>query len=264
MTYLKLLTIAGSDSGGGAGIQADLKTWSALGGYGMTAITALTAQNTLGVQAIFPISPDFVAAQIDAIFADIGVDAVKIGMLYSAEIVQVVAKKLHQYLPKYIVIDPVMVATSGDILLQNEAIEAMKSALFPLATIITPNMPEAGVLLGKKIETIADMEMAVPLLTQWGSKSALLKGGHLTEGQECWDMLYIPNNFQVEEICQNWVITSNTHGTGCTLSAAITFFLAKGYEIDAAVKAARIFLQNALVAAKDMQLGKGKGPVKWG
>lgn len=264
MAEVKLLTIAGSDSGGGAGIQADLKTWAALGGYGMTAITALTAQNTLGVHGIFPVSPDFVAAQIEAIFEDMGADAVKIGMLYSADIVKVVAKILQKYAVKNIVIDPVMVATSGDILLQNEAISAMKEKLFPLASIITPNMPEAAVLLGQKIQSIAEMEMAVPLLTQWGSKSALLKGGHLEEGQECWDILYVPAQFQVEEICHTRIDTQNTHGTGCTLSAAITFYLAKGHEVTEAVKLARNFLQTAIIAAKDLQLGKGKGPVKWG
>ncbi len=263
MAYLKLLTIAGSDSGGGAGIQADLKTWEALGAYGMTAITALTAQNTLGIQGIFPVSPDFVAAQIEAIFEDMGADAVKIGMLYSADIVMVVAEMLQKYRVEKVVIDPVMVATSGDILLQSEAIAAMKQKLFPLASIITPNMPEAAVLLGQKIHSIAEMEMAVPLLTQWGSKSALLKGGHLTEGQECWDILYVPAEFQVEEICHARIDTQNTHGTGCTLSAAIAFFLAEGHDVTESVKLARIFLQNAIIAAKDLSLGKGKGPVKW-
>ncbi len=263
MSYTKLLTIAGSDSGGGAGIQADLKTWEALGGYGMTAITALTAQNTQGVSGIFPISPDFVAAQIDAIFTDMGADAVKIGMLYSAEIVEVVAQKMREYKVQKVIIDPVMVATSGDILLKKTAIEAMKKLLFPLASIITPNMPEAAMLLGRKIDSIAEMEMATPLLTKWGSKAALLKGGHLAEGEDCWDILYVPAEFQVEEICHKRIVTNNTHGTGCTLSAAIAFFLAKEYNITEAVKAARIFLQDALIEGKDMQLGKGKAPVKW-
>lgn len=258
--YCKVLTIAGSDSGGGAGIQADLKTFAALGVYGMSVITAVTAQNTLGVQGIYPIPAAFVGQQLDAIFQDMGADAVKIGMLHSAEIMEIVAQKLLQYKVKNIVLDPVMVASSGDSLLQVEAIDTLKKVLFPLATIITPNLPEAAILLNRRIQTMPDMELYVTDLTQWGSEAALLKGGHL-EGETCLDILYIPRQYQVYEFTSPKIATANTHGTGCTLSAAIAAYIAMGCSITEAITEARKFLNSALMAGKDKVLGKGKGPV---
>lgn len=258
--YCKVLTIAGSDSGGGAGIQADLKTFSALGVYGMTVITALTAQNTQGVQAILPVDADFVGKQMDAIFQDMGADAVKIGMLHSVEIIEMVAQKLQQYGVKNIILDPVMVATSGDSLLQENAVHALKKHLFPIATLITPNLPEASILLNKKIQKMPDMEMYITELTQWGSYAALLKGGHL-EGNMCMDILYTPSQYQVYEFTQEKIQTVNTHGTGCTLSAAIAAYLAMGCNLTEAITEARKFLNEALIAGKDKILGKGKGPV---
>jgi hydroxymethylpyrimidine/phosphomethylpyrimidine kinase len=257
----KLLTIAGSDSGGGAGIQADIKTFSALGGYGMSALTALTAQNTLGVSAILPVPVDFIEKQIDAIFSDFGVDALKTGMLYSSEVIETVAKKCREYKVQNLVIDPVMVATSGDVLLQNSAIESFKTILFPLSTLITPNLPEAEILLQAKIETIEDMIRLAPDLLQWGGKAVLLKGGHL-EGEECVDILYIKEGNQLHIWESPKIDTENTHGTGCTLSAAIVAFLGKKYDLREAVEEARAYLYQAILAGKNMKLGKGKGPVK--
>lgn len=259
--FPKVLTIAGSDSGGGAGIQADLKTFMATGVYGMSVITALTAQNTLGVQAVMPVPASFVAAQLDSVFSDLGADVVKLGMLFSVEIIETVAAKLREYEVKNLILDPVMVATSGDKLLQAEAVHALKSLLFPMATLITPNLPEAELLLQKKIRTMADMELQLTELTQWGNRAALLKGGHL-EGEMLLDLLYIPDDFEVYEFASPKIDTPNTHGTGCTLAAAIAAYLAVGNPLSEAVKLARNYLHKAIEAGAGYQLGKGKGPVK--
>ncbi len=259
-TYHRLLTIAGSDSGGGAGIQADLKTFSALGCYGMSVITALTAQNTLAVTAIHPVPPEFIARQIDAVMEDIGVDAVKIGMLHSSEVIQVVAGRLRRYRAPNIVIDPVMVAKSGDKLLQDEAIAALKCDLIPLATVITPNLPEAAVLLGTAIEGEAAMRQACVELSRLGPEAVLLKGGHLA-GRRSPDLLYTRVNDELVVLDAERVETRNTHGTGCTLSSAIAACLAKGYSIREAAQAAKAYLTRALQAGAEYILGSGHGPV---
>nr|7R8Y_A Chain A, Phosphomethylpyrimidine Kinase [synthetic construct]7R8Y_B Chain B, Phosphomethylpyrimidine Kinase [synthetic construct] len=250
------LTIAGSDSGGGAGIQADLKTFSALGVYGMSVITAVTAQNTLGVQGVHDIPPELVAAQIDAVFEDLRVDAVKTGMLSNAEIVEAVAEALRRYGVRPLVVDPVMVAKSGDPLLAPDAVEALKERLFPLATIITPNLPEAEVLLGRPIRTEEEMEEAARRLLALGPKAVLLKGGHL-EGEEAVDLL--ADGEGIHRFSAPRVQTRNTHGTGCTLSAAIAAHLARGHDLPEAVREAKAYLTGAIKAAPS--IGHGHGPV---
>ncbi len=259
-SYHKILTIAGSDSGGGAGIQADLKTITVLGGYGMSVITAITAQNTTGVSAIYPVPITGIKNQLDAVLSDIGADAVKIGMLFSPEVIFAVAQKLKEYKVKKIVLDPVMVATSGDSLLKTEAIDAIKSELFPIASLITPNIPEAGILLNKKIKSLSDMELHITRLAQWGSAAVLLKGGHL-EGEICTDLLYIPDAYQIFEFSNPKIATINTHGTGCTLSSAIAVYLGMGNTLLSAVRLAITFLHGAIEAGKNIKTGKGKGPV---
>lgn len=260
MRSLKVLTIAGSDSGGGAGIQADLKTFAALRAYGTSAITALTAQNTLGVKSIYPVSAQHVGEQIDAVLSDIGADAIKTGMLFNAEVIYTVAKKIKEYGIQLLVVDPVMVATSGDVLLQQEAIAALKSELFPLATVITPNLPEATVLLSQPLHTPMDMAMHISQLVQWGSQSVLLKGGHL-DSDDMVDVLYVPSLFEVQNFQHARIETTNVHGTGCTLSAAIAVFLAQGLAIPHAVEEAIEYLHQAILASKHQRYGKGKGPV---
>jgi len=258
-TYAKVLTIAGSDSGGGAGIQADLKTFAALGCYGSSVLTALTAQNTRQVTGIHPVPPPFIAEQLKAVLSDIGTDAVKIGMLHSAEVIITVAEVLAQFNAPNIVVDPVMVAKSGDKLLQDEAIDALKTYLLPMATLITPNLPEASVLLGHPIETFADMPMAADELAQLLPGSVLVKGGHL-DTAESSDLLYIsPTD-------RHWfptarIDTQNSHGTGCTLSSAIAAGLAKGLPLPEAVGTAKDYLTGALKAGADYSLGHGHGPV---
>lgn len=264
-TYHRVLTIAGSDSGGGAGIQADLKTFAALGCYGMSAITALTAQNTVAVTGILPIAPEFVASQIDAVASDIGVDAVKIGMLHSAPIIRVVAERLAHHRPPHIVVDPVMVAKSGDRLLQEEAIAALRADLLPLATIITPNLPEAEVLLNR---TIGDLEamreaavaLVVPNAIALGPQAVLLKGGHLRH-ERAVDVLYIAEEGEPALLEGERIETENTHGTGCTLSSAIAAFLARGCDLREAVARAKAYLTAALRAGASYRLGRGHGPV---
>ena len=258
--YARVLTIAGSDSGGGAGIQADLKTFSALGCYGMSVITALTAQNTTGVTGIHAVPPSFVAQQMAAVMDDIGVDAVKIGMLFSAELIESVAESLKRYGVNTIVLDPVMVAQSGDKLLQDEAIEALKEALIPLATIITPNLPEAEVLLDRNIDGEEDIQKAASALAELGSKSVLIKGGHL-ETSESSDVLYINNGERFVVLPDERVQTQNIHGTGCTLSSAIAAHLAKGLDIESAVRNAKKYIAKAIRAGAGYRIGQGSGPV---
>jgi hydroxymethylpyrimidine/phosphomethylpyrimidine kinase len=259
-TYRRVLTIAGSDSGGGAGIQADLKTIAANGCYGMTVITALTAQNTLGVNAIHAVPIEFVRAQLDAVLTDIGCDAVKIGMLFSPELIRTVAEGLQRYGVRRIVLDPVMVAQSGDKLLQDEAIEALKEYLIPMADIITPNLPEASVLLGREILTAEAIEAAAVELAGLGCGSVLIKGGHLEAG-DCDDCLYIPVQKRSIILSGKRLATRNNHGTGCTLSSAIASFLAGGLEIEEAVRQAKDYITEAIRAGAAYRLGGGHGPV---
>ncbi|MGA0559499.1 bifunctional hydroxymethylpyrimidine kinase/phosphomethylpyrimidine kinase [Larkinella sp. VNQ87] len=258
-TYARALTIAGSDSGGGAGIQADLKTFAALGCYGMSVLTALTAQNTQAVTGIFPVSPAFIAEQLKAVLSDIGVDAVKIGMLHSPDVIQQVAKTVTEFGVTNIVLDPVMVAKSGDKLLQDEAIEALKSCLLPIASVITPNLPETGALLGRPVETPADMEQAARELSRFCPGAILVKGGHLAT-EESADLLRLPTG-EHHWFSTKRITTENSHGTGCTLSSAIAAGLAKGLPVVEAVSAAKNYLTLALQAGAVYRLGQGHGPV---
>jgi hydroxymethylpyrimidine/phosphomethylpyrimidine kinase len=259
--YYRALTIAGSDSGGGAGIQADLKTFSALGCYGMSVITALTAQNTKQVTGIFEVSPEFVSDQIDAVISDIGVDAVKIGMLQDSQVIKKVAEKISYYNLKNVVIDPVMVAKSGDKLLADSAIDTLKSELLPLAAVITPNIPEAEVLMGKTIQTLSDMENAAFELSKIGVTAVVLKGGHL-ENDKSPDYVYIQNQNSSEWLETERINTKNTHGTGCTFSSGIAAYLARGFDLLSAIKNAKIYMNSAIKEGADYKIGNGHGPVK--
>ncbi|HIF9257958.1 TPA: bifunctional hydroxymethylpyrimidine kinase/phosphomethylpyrimidine kinase [Photobacterium damselae] len=254
------LTIAGSDSGGGAGIQADIKAISATGCYACSVITALTAQNTQGVHGIYSIPANFVAEQLDAIFQDLDIKAVKIGMLSDSNIISIIAHKLRQYQPKYLVVDPVMIATSGDLLLEHNAISTLKEQLLPLADVITPNLPEAAALLDcAQPKTEEDMEAMIEQLRQLGAHSVLLKGGHLGNTTNSTDLLILPHD--VLRFTTPRIDTQNTHGTGCTLSAAIASYLAQGYSLTGAVKAAKHYISNAIAHADELQIGSGHGPV---
>jgi len=259
-TYRRVLTIAGSDSGGGAGIQADLKTFSAIGCYGMSVITALTAQNTMGVTSIHAVPGVFVQQQMEAVFSDIGTDAVKIGMLFSVEIIEAVATQLKKYGIGNIVLDPVMVAQSGDKLLQDDAVEAIKTHLMPMADVVTPNLPEAAVMLNRKIRNADDLIAAARDLAQFGGKSILIKGGHL-ENQQSTDWLYLVGEDRLVVFKGDFIRTRNNHGTGCTLSSAIAAHLAKGLKIEAAVRAAKVYIGEAIRAGAGYKLGAGHGPV---
>jgi len=259
-TYKRVLTIAGSDSGGGAGIQADLKTFAALGCYGMSVITALTAQNTQTVSAIHPVPAAFVIAQLEAVLTDIGVDAVKIGMLHSAEIIRAVADTLRRFQVPNIVLDPVMIAKSGDALLRVEAVESLKENLLPLASLITPNLPEAEVLLDEPIRSLTDMQVAARKLAQLTQHDVLIKGGHLP-GPESTDCLYIRITDTEVLLKESRIATPNSHGTGCTLSSAITAGLASGSAMREAVINAKQYLTNALQSGALYTLGHGHGPV---
>ena len=259
-TYFRALTIAGSDSGGCAGIQADLKTFSALGVYGMSAITALTAQNTRVVTGIFPAPPEFIAQQIDAVMEDIGTDAVKIGMLHSPQVIEVVADRLKHWDCPNVVVDPVMISKSGDKLLLDDAVAALREILIPMATLITPNLPEASVLLGRPVETPEDMDRAARDLAGLGPANVLVKGGHLT-GDQSFDLLYQPKEERMSELPGARVKTPNSHGTGCTLSSAIAAGLARGLEVGQAVAGAKAYITGALRAGAAYKTGKGHGPV---
>ncbi len=251
----KALTIAGSDSSGGAGIQADIKTMMANGVYAMSAITALTAQNTTGVTDIMEVTPHFLAEQLDCIFTDIVPDAIKTGMVASSSLIGTIAEKLIQYDAKNLVIDPVMVATSGAKLISDEAIETLKTKLLPLATVITPNIPEAEVLSGMTIETKEDMEAAAKHIYETFGCAVLLKGGHRINDAN--DLLYSEHG--AEWFFGKRIDNPNTHGTGCTLSSAIASNLAKGYDLTTAVKKAKNYISLALGDMLD--LGKGSGPM---
>ena len=258
--YHRVLTIAGSDSGGGAGIQADLKTISANRCYGMSVITALTAQNTLGVTAIHAVPVDFVAAQMDAVLSDIGADAVKIGMLFSPELIRTVADGLRRYEAKNIVLDPVMVAQSGDKLLQDEAVTALKEHLIPLADLITPNLPEASVLLDREITSEADLSAAATDLAAMGAGNVLIKGGHL-ESENSDDCLYLGDEGRLVTLAGERVVTRNNHGTGCTLSSAIAAYLARGEDMETAVRLGKDYITGAIQAGAAYEIGRGNGPV---
>ena len=260
-----VLTIAGSDSGGGAGIQADLKTFAALGTYGACVITALTAQNTRTVTAIHDVPPDFVGTQLDAVFDDIRISAVKIGMLSRPEVIAVVAERLQHYGAERIVLDPVMVAKSGDRLLQPDAVAALREKLLPLASVITPNLPEAGVLLDREPPTDqASMVEAAAALRALGPRAVLLKGGHL-EGDESIDVLDDGDDSghggKPEILSAPRIATANTHGTGCTLSAAIAALLGRGLPLRSAVARAKVYISAAIQAADQLDVGHGHGPV---
>lgn len=264
-TPKKVLTIAGSDSGGGAGIQADLKTIAALGCYGLSAITALTAQNTQGVRAIHAPEPEFLREQLVAVFEDIGADAVKIGMLHSPQIVEVVAQALLRFKPAHIVLDPVMVATSGDALITPQTQEAIVEKLFPLADVITPNLDELSLLVGDTINRPQQFETAALKIFELGANAVLIKGGHLDQ-PNLVDVFYEmdrhgPSGLAMTEIIRPRINTKNLHGTGCTLSSAIACLLAQGYPLKAAVKGAQDYVYQAIEAAVDMQIGHGHGPV---
>jgi hydroxymethylpyrimidine/phosphomethylpyrimidine kinase len=259
-TYFRALTIAGSDSGGGAGIQADLKTFSALGCFGMSAITALTAQNTRGVRSIHPVPPDFVAAQIDAVASDIGADAVKIGMLASAEIVASVADAVARNDLRNVVLDPVMIAKGGASLLDEAAIGILVERLFPCVALVTPNLPETEALLGRSIVGRDAVERAGKDLLRLGARAVLVKGGH-AEGATSDDCLVAEEGARVEWLTAPRIATPNAHGTGCTLSAAVAGYLARGRDLSASVAAAKAYVTEALRAGADYRLGHGHGPL---
>jgi hydroxymethylpyrimidine/phosphomethylpyrimidine kinase len=258
-TVANILTIAGSDSGGGAGIQADLKAISALGAYGLSVITALTAQNTTAVTAIHDVPTDMIKAQLDAVFDDIRIDAVKIGMLSRPEVIETVAERLRHYGAAKIVLDPVMVAKSGDALLQPDAVSALIEHLLPLATVITPNLPEAGVLLDRPAPTdLEAMQQTASDLRALGPKAVLLKGGHLTDG-DAVDIFEDETGQRMLKSAR--IATKNTHGTGCTLSAAIAAFLGQGHALSDAASHGKAYIADAIAWADELEVGKGHGPV---
>ena len=255
MTIRKALTIAGSDSGAGAGIQADLKTFAAHGVYGTSAITAITAQNTIGVTAVLAVNPNLVGAQIDAIIADIGAHAVKTGMLANTAVIDIVVKKIRQHRLINIVVDPVMVATSGDLLIEKSAVAALRNKLIPLATIVTPNIPEAEVLAGMKLRGADEIRKAAIRIVEMGAKTVLIKGGHL-KGSAV-DFFYDGKKFAALNAPR--IRSKNTHGTGCTLSAAIAAGLAKGQQLETAVANAKRYITEAL--RHGYRIGSGHSPV---
>ncbi|HZD62614.1 MAG TPA: bifunctional hydroxymethylpyrimidine kinase/phosphomethylpyrimidine kinase [Xanthobacteraceae bacterium] len=253
------VTLAGSDSGGGAGVQADLKTFSALGVYGATVITALTAQNTRGVTAIHDVPAEFVAAQIDAVFSDLDVSAVKIGMVSQRGVIETIAAGLARWRQSQVVLDPVMIATSGDKLLAPDAIDVLKRVLMPRALVVTPNLPEAAALLDAPVaDTETAMRAQGERLLALGARAVLLKGGH-ADGAESVDLLIEPTAFT--RLAADRIATANTHGTGCTLSSAIAAGLAKGLPLAEAVRAAKTYVTEALAAASRIKIGSGHGPV---
>ena len=257
-----VLTIAGSDPSGGAGIQADIKTFSALGTYATSVITALTAQNTQGVRDVLPVPATFISEQLETLLDDVELDAVKIGMVASRDVAEVIADKLSQRRPRWVVLDPVMVAKSGDVLVDDAGIQAVRDILVPLADVITPNLPEAAVLLGCDTPTSVDeMEAILPALTRLGAPYVILKGGHL-HGADCPDLLATPKG-------HTWlpaprINTHNLHGTGCTLSSAVAACLARQAEdapVEEAIRTAKQWLHAALEASTRLKVGKGRGPV---
>ena len=257
--YPRVLSIAGSDSGGGAGIQADLKTFSALGCFGMTAITALTAQNTLGVQTIHGVPAPILSAQIDAVVEDIGVDAVKIGMLHAPDIVQAVTETIDRHRLTQVVLDPVMIATSGAVLIGEDAVQALIRQLFTRSQLITPNLDEAGFLVNRPLHTEADMQAAATQLLDMGAQAVLLKGGHLA-GEVVSD-LFMSRTAPTFWIRAPRIHSHNTHGTGCTLSSAIAAHLALGQDLTSAIHSAHGYVRTALQAGAHVRTGAGSGPL---
>ena len=262
MKVYKALSIAGSDPSGGAGIQADLKTFSALGVYGATVITAVVDENTVSVTDVHPVPVPFVQGQIRSVLDDVGADAIKIGMLHSSELILAVKETLSAYSIENIVLDPVMVATSGDKLLQDEAIETLKKDLIPFVRVITPNIPEAEILLGEKITEQAMLpEFAKKLSKSFGGKvSVLLKAGHLSE-EELIDIFYNAETDELLELPSKRLFTKNTHGTGCTLSSAVAAYLARGFSLNDSVTYGKEYIYQAILAGTNFQIGKGHGPV---
>ena len=255
----KVLTIAGSDSGGGAGIQADLKTFAANGVYGMSVITAITAQNTVGVQKIFDLPPDLIGQQIDSVMSDIGADVIKIGMLSNSKVIDVVVKKIKKYDIQLVVVDPVMVAKSGDSLLRTDAINCLIKKLLPLTYILTPNIDEAKILTGLEINSIAQMKQAAKLIYKMGCKNVIVKGGHLFDSAQSTDVLFDGNKYY--SFSTNRINTTNTHGTGCTFSSAIAAELAKGNDVYKSVKLAKKYLTGAINHSCNQGIGHGYGPL---
>nr|WP_302831713.1 bifunctional hydroxymethylpyrimidine kinase/phosphomethylpyrimidine kinase [uncultured Bacteroides sp.] len=258
MTPPIILTIAGSDCSSGAGIQADIKTISALKGYAASVITAITAQNTLGVQAVYPLPADIVEAQIKSVMDDLHPNAIKIGMVHDSSIVHAIAQCLQKYQPKIVIYDPVMISTSGRRLMTEETIQTIKDELFPLCTLITPNLDEASFLLNQTIMDIKTMESAARRLSDNYHTSVLIKGGHLI-GNEMCDILYSEGH--IHQFKQQKIESRNLHGTGCTLSSAITTFLAKGKRLDESVRQAKAYINIAIGNGKGLQIGQGNGPL---
>lgn len=277
--YNRVLTIAGSDSGGGAGIQADIKAISAMGCFAASAITAITVQNTLGVEAVHPVPLDILEGQIDAVLSDIGADAIKIGMLHSAEVVNLVADKIEKYGIRNVVLDPVMVSTSGHKLIEDSAIEVIKSRLIPLARVITPNIPEAEILAGCKISSEKDFPAVGKILSNCGvhsesaettgdvksakaegTVSVLLKAGHLT-GDDLVDYFFNSEDGTITQLQSKRVYTRNTHGTGCTLSSAFAAALARGEDLTSAAISAKKYIEQAIISGAEYEIGNGHGPV---
>jgi hydroxymethylpyrimidine/phosphomethylpyrimidine kinase len=257
--YFRALTIAGSDSGGGAGIQADIKTFSALGVYGMSVITALTAQNTKGLKGVCCIDPEFVYLQMEAVLEDIGADAVKTGMLCNDGVIDAVAKGIKRFGVKNLVIDPVMLAKDGRELLETPAVEALKTELLPLAAVVTPNIPEAEHMSGLPIRAKADMARAAEKILAFGPRAVVIKGGHLENGEN-EDLLMLANG-KIMEFGGSMLSTPNKHGTGCTFASAIAALLAKGKKIPDAVKGAKEYINLAIAAGSGYKTGAGWGPV---
>ena len=276
--YNRVLTIAGSDSGGGAGIQADIKAISAMGCYAASAITAITVQNTLGVEAVHAVPLEILAGQIDAVLSDIGADAIKIGMLHSAEVVNLVADKIEQYGIRNVVLDPVMVSTSGHRLIEESAIEVIKSRLIPLVRVITPNIPEAEILASRTISSEADFPSVAKILASRSNDiqeisptdvsdsknerqvSVLLKAGHLT-GDDLVDYFFNAEEGTITQLPSKRVYTRNTHGTGCTLSSAFAAALARGEDLTAAATSAKKYIEGAIISGAEYEIGHGHGPV---
>lgn len=258
--YIRCLSIAGSDPSGGAGLQADLKTFSALGCYGMTAVVAVVDENTIGVTDVHPVPVKFVTGQIRSCLDDIGADAIKIGMLHSSELILAVRDTLRDYALDNIVLDPVMVATSGDPLLRDDAITTLRDELIPSVKVITPNIPEAEILLGRKLTPDADLPTAARELSQGGKVSVFLKAGHL-ETETLTDILYDASADTIHKMESPKIHTVNTHGTGCTLSSAIASYLAKGHALPEACRLAKDYITGAILSGSTYEIGHGHGPV---
>lgn len=258
--YNRVLTIAGSDSGGGAGIQADIKSISAMGCYAASAITAITVQNTLGVLAVHPVPLEILEGQIDAVLSDIGADAIKIGMLHSSEVVHLVADMIGKYGIRNVVLDPVMVSTSGHRLIEDDAVEVIKTRLIPLARVITPNIPEAEILAGCRISGEHDFDEIARKLSAFGNVSVMLKAGHLEEDYLV-DYFYNAEDGTMTKLPSRRVHTANTHGTGCTLSSAFAAALAKGEDLTSAARSSKKYIEQAIISGAEYEIGGGHGPV---